>query len=111
MYCKACYKCEVCSVALADQVGISVGASLFCKLHSDRCAKCDKPFAAGKVVTALGKRFHTTCFCCTTCARPFRNDESILMADGEPYCSDHAPASEDGDEEGESYTYSSSTGD
>jgi hypothetical protein len=30
------------------------------------CAICDKPIA-GRIVTAIGSRFHPECFRCTTC--------------------------------------------
>jgi hypothetical protein len=107
-FCRECFKCEVCAAPLMARDFVSVGPSLYCPQHSDVCGQCGKPFSTGKVVTALGKRFHLGCFTCATCARPFSNDESILVADGKPYCAAHAPES-DSDEEGESYSYSSST--
>jgi len=48
------------------------------------CAKCDQAITSGKLVTALGRDWHTTCFSCNACSKPLSDE--FYERDGKPYC-------------------------
>lgn len=45
-----------------------------------------------EVMHALRQTWHTTCFVCAACGKPFGNS-LFHMEDGEPYCEKGAPPS------------------
>lgn len=53
---------------------------------SPRCAGCGKPIV-GSYASAQGKTWHTECFRCTRCRKPFRG-KNFLEKNGSPYCTD-----------------------
>ncbi|SAM01823.1 hypothetical protein [Absidia glauca] len=49
------------------------------------CARCNKSVSSGVVVTAIGQKWHSNCFKCTSCGD--RLDlVAFLEKDGKPYC-------------------------
>ncbi|KAI4812483.1 hypothetical protein KUCAC02_023869 [Chaenocephalus aceratus] len=48
------------------------------------CARCNTKIM-GEVMHALRQTWHTTCFVCAACGKPFGNS-LFHMEDGEPYC-------------------------
>jgi len=48
------------------------------------CGKCEKP-CSGDTVEALGQSFHTKCFTCAQCDKPFAG-KKFLNVDNKPYC-------------------------
>ena len=56
---------------------------------SDNCFGCHGPLVSGKVVTALGQRWHKDCFKCYEC-RHLITAAVFTESDGYPLCSDCA---------------------
>eukprot|EP01116_Phalansterium_solitarium_P012923 TRINITY_DN2967_c0_g1_i1.p1 TRINITY_DN2967_c0_g1~~TRINITY_DN2967_c0_g1_i1.p1 ORF type:complete len:616 (+),score=174.76 TRINITY_DN2967_c0_g1_i1:128-1975(+) len=54
------------------------------ELFSAKCAGCSEPIT-GKMVQALGKRWHPDHFVCFQCKKPF-GGEQFHVEDGQPYC-------------------------
>jgi len=48
----------------------------------DLCGRCDK-IIEGKRFSAMGKKWHPTCFVCNTCQSPL---EDFMESQGQPYC-------------------------
>jgi hypothetical protein len=108
LFCGDCFNCKKCNLSLIGVDLFCVDGNVFCENHNpmvEMCGKCDKALLSGKVIAALGKKFHTECFVCSECKAPFANDDTIFVADGLAFCADHAPSSEfEGEEEEEEYS-------
>uniref|UniRef100_A0A183C5S2 LIM domain protein n=1 Tax=Globodera pallida TaxID=36090 RepID=A0A183C5S2_GLOPA len=63
-YCPVCYECLIAPV----------------------CQKCFLPLTE-TCLNALGEKWHTECFTCTHCRKPF-GTHSFFVEDGKPYCED-----------------------
>ncbi|VEL33666.1 unnamed protein product [Protopolystoma xenopodis] len=50
-----------------------------------KCAKCDKGFTAGAILTALEKKWHQECFVCSGCNAQLHN-QSFHCKDETPFC-------------------------
>jgi len=51
-----------------------------------KCAQCTKPIQ-GECMNALGKQWHSTCFVCKTCEKPFTG--TFFEHEGFAYCEKH----------------------
>jgi hypothetical protein len=49
----------------------------------NKCFECNSPLLYGNVLTALGRRYHASCFKCEGCGLVFKSNESFVQK-GEP---------------------------
>lgn len=50
-----------------------------------RCVVCSD-WIHGRIITAMSKKFHPKCFCCTYCTREFKERSFKSDQEGKPYC-------------------------
>eukprot|EP00736_Rhodelphis_marinus_P009189 Rmarinus@m.6418 len=90
-----CLKCAVCSTEIQSDFYENEGKPCCPDCYSKRVMLCD---ACGEriescCVSALGKRYHQSCFTCCLCKRPFKS--SFLLRDQGPMCSSCVPSADD----------------
>lgn len=80
---------SVCRTPLQDIGFVEDQGQLYCEHCYEAylapvCAKCNKRIKE-ECLIALDKHWHTDCFICAYCNKPFGND-SFFLEDGLPYC-------------------------
>ncbi|XP_052497065.1 LIM domain-binding protein 3 isoform X1 [Budorcas taxicolor] len=83
------FNCAYCKTSLADVCFVEEQNNVYCERCYEQffapvCAKCNTKIM-GEVMRALRQTWHTTCFVCAACKKPFGNS-LFHMEDGEPYC-------------------------
>ncbi|XP_048362817.1 LIM domain-binding protein 3 [Sphaerodactylus townsendi] len=83
------FNCAYCKTSLADVSFVEEQNSVYCErcyeqFFAPTCARCHTKIM-GEVMHALRQTWHTTCFVCAACRKPFGNS-LFHMEDGEPYC-------------------------
>ncbi|KAM9803776.1 LOW QUALITY PROTEIN: LIM domain-binding protein 3-like [Neosynchiropus ocellatus] len=83
------FNCHYCNVSLADVSFVEEQNNVYCEncyeeFFAPTCARCSTKIM-GEVMHALRQTWHTTCFVCAACGKPFGNS-LFHMEDGEPYC-------------------------
>ncbi|XP_045639317.1 LIM domain-binding protein 3 isoform X4 [Ursus americanus] len=83
------FNCAYCKTSLADMCFVEEQNNVYCERCYEQffapvCAKCNTKIM-GEVMHALRQTWHTTCFVCAACKKPFGNS-LFHMEDGEPYC-------------------------
>ncbi|XP_025898882.1 LIM domain-binding protein 3 isoform X1 [Nothoprocta perdicaria] len=83
------FNCAYCKTSLADVCFVEEQNSVYCErcyeqFFAPTCARCHTK-VMGEVMHALRQTWHTTCFVCAACKKPFGNS-LFHMEDGEPYC-------------------------
>ncbi|XP_069836754.1 LIM domain-binding protein 3 isoform X8 [Dendropsophus ebraccatus] len=83
------FNCAYCKTSLADVSFVEEQKSVYCErcyeqFFAPTCARCNTKIM-GEVMHALRQTWHTTCFVCAACRKPFGNS-LFHMEDGEPYC-------------------------
>ncbi|XP_037128024.1 LIM domain-binding protein 3-like isoform X1 [Syngnathus acus] len=83
------FNCHYCNMSLADVSFVEEQNSVYCEncyeeFFAPTCARCSIKIM-GEVMHALRQTWHTTCFVCAACGKPFGNS-LFHMEDGEPYC-------------------------
>ncbi|XP_040341563.1 LIM domain-binding protein 3 isoform X4 [Herpailurus yagouaroundi] len=83
------FNCAYCKTSLADVCFVEEQSNVYCERCYEQffapvCAKCNTKIM-GEVMHALRQTWHTTCFVCAACKKPFGNS-LFHMEDGEPYC-------------------------
>uniref|UniRef100_A0A5F9D453 LIM domain binding 3 n=1 Tax=Oryctolagus cuniculus TaxID=9986 RepID=A0A5F9D453_RABIT len=83
------FNCAYCKTSLADVCFVEEQNNVYCErcyeqFFAPLCAKCNAKIM-GEVMHALRQTWHTTCFVCAACKKPFGNS-LFHMEDGEPYC-------------------------
>ncbi|XP_077678966.1 LIM domain-binding protein 3-like [Eretmochelys imbricata] len=83
------FNCAYCKTSLADVCFVEEQNSVYCErcyeqFFAPTCARCNTKIM-GEVMHALRQTWHTTCFVCAACKKPFGNS-LFHMEDGEPYC-------------------------
>ncbi|XP_072533150.1 LIM domain-binding protein 3a isoform X3 [Salminus brasiliensis] len=83
------FNCQYCQTSLADVSFVEEQNSVYCEncyreFFAPSCARCNSKIM-GEVMHALRQTWHTTCFVCAACGKPFGNS-LFHMEDGEPYC-------------------------
>ncbi|XP_004765843.1 LIM domain-binding protein 3 isoform X5 [Mustela nigripes] len=83
------FNCAYCKTSLADVCFVEEQNNVYCERCYEQffapiCAKCNTKIM-GEVMHALKQTWHTTCFVCAACKKPFGNS-LFHMEDGEPYC-------------------------
>ncbi|XP_066456556.1 LIM domain-binding protein 3-like [Eleutherodactylus coqui] len=83
------FNCAYCKSSLADVSFVEEQKSVYCErcyeqFFAPTCARCNTKIM-GEVMHALRQTWHTTCFVCAACRKPFGNS-LFHMEDGEPYC-------------------------
>nr|XP_033797922.1 LIM domain-binding protein 3-like [Geotrypetes seraphini] len=83
------FYCANCKTSLADVSFVEEQNNVYCERcygqhFAPTCAKCHTKIM-GEVMHALRQTWHTTCFVCAACRKPFGNS-LFHMEDGEPYC-------------------------
>ncbi|KAM6443686.1 LIM domain-binding protein 3 isoform 9-T13 [Liasis olivaceus] len=83
------FYCAYCKTSLADVGFVEEQNSVYCErcyeqFFAPTCARCHTKIM-GEVMHALRQTWHTTCFVCAACRKPFGNS-LFHMEDGEPYC-------------------------
>ncbi|XP_018425445.1 PREDICTED: LIM domain-binding protein 3 isoform X1 [Nanorana parkeri] len=83
------FNCAHCKTSLADVSFVEEQKGVYCErcyeqFFAPTCARC-KTKIMGEVMHALRQTWHTTCFVCAACRKPFGNS-LFHMEDGEPYC-------------------------
>nr|XP_003466128.1 LIM domain-binding protein 3 isoform X2 [Cavia porcellus] len=83
------FNCAYCKTSLADVCFVEEQNNVYCErcyeqFFAPMCAKCHAKIM-GEVMHALRQTWHTTCFVCSACKKPFGNS-LFHMEDGEPYC-------------------------
>ncbi|XP_048863969.1 LIM domain-binding protein 3-like isoform X6 [Brienomyrus brachyistius] len=83
------FNCHYCHTSLADVSFVEEQSSVYCEscygeFFAPTCARCSTKIM-GEVMHALRQTWHTTCFVCAACGKPFGNS-LFHMEDGEPYC-------------------------
>ncbi|XP_015281141.1 PREDICTED: LIM domain-binding protein 3, partial [Gekko japonicus] len=83
------FNCAYCKASLADVGFVEEQNSVYCErcyeqFFAPTCARCHTKIM-GEVMHALRQTWHTTCFVCAACRKPFGNS-LFHMEDGEPYC-------------------------
>ncbi|XP_021058607.1 LIM domain-binding protein 3 isoform X4 [Mus pahari] len=83
------FNCAYCKTSLADVCFVEEQNNVYCERCYEQffapiCAKCNSKIM-GEVMHALRQTWHTTCFVCAACKKPFGNS-LFHMEDGEPYC-------------------------
>ncbi|KAF7247191.1 LIM domain-binding protein 3 [Varanus komodoensis] len=83
------FYCAYCKMSLADVGFVEEQNSVYCErcyeqFFAPTCARCHTKIM-GEVMHALRQTWHTTCFVCAACRKPFGNS-LFHMEDGEPYC-------------------------
>ncbi|XP_044095915.1 LIM domain-binding protein 3 isoform X3 [Neovison vison] len=88
------FNCAYCKTSLADVCFVEEQNNVYCERCYEQffapiCAKCNTKIM-GEVMHALKQTWHTTCFVCAACKKPFGNS-LFHMEDGEPYCEKGLP--------------------
>uniref|UniRef100_A0A8C2L186 LIM domain binding 3a n=1 Tax=Cyprinus carpio TaxID=7962 RepID=A0A8C2L186_CYPCA len=83
------FNCHYCHTSLADVSFVEEQNNVYCEncygeFFAPTCARCNTKIM-GEVMHALRQTWHTTCFVCAACGKPFGNS-LFHMEDGEPYC-------------------------
>ncbi|XP_029886882.1 LIM domain-binding protein 3 isoform X7 [Aquila chrysaetos chrysaetos] len=83
------FNCAYCKTSLADMCFVEEQNSVYCErcyeqFFAPTCARCHTKIM-GEVMHALRQTWHTSCFVCAACKKPFGNS-LFHMEDGEPYC-------------------------
>ncbi|XP_040292877.1 LIM domain-binding protein 3 isoform X12 [Bufo bufo] len=83
------FNCAYCKSSLADVSFVEEQKNVYCErcyeqFFAPTCARCNTKIM-GEVMHALRQTWHTTCFVCAACRKPFGNS-LFHMEDGEPYC-------------------------
>nr|XP_020441858.1 LIM domain-binding protein 3-like isoform X2 [Monopterus albus] len=83
------FNCHYCHKSLADVSFVEEQNNVYCEncykeFFAPTCARCNTKIM-GEVMHALRQTWHTTCFVCAACGKPFGNS-LFHMEDGEPYC-------------------------
>ncbi|XP_032922567.1 LIM domain-binding protein 3 isoform X1 [Catharus ustulatus] len=83
------FNCAYCKTSLADMCFVEEQNSVYCErcyeqFFAPTCNRCHTKIM-GEVMHALRQTWHTTCFVCAACKKPFGNS-LFHMEDGEPYC-------------------------
>ncbi|KAL4641159.1 LIM domain-binding protein 3 isoform X3 [Arapaima gigas] len=83
------FNCHYCHTSLADVSFVEEQNNVYCErcyeeFFAPTCARCSTKIM-GEVMYALRQTWHTTCFVCAACGKPFGNS-LFHMEDGEPYC-------------------------
>ena len=87
-----CFVCNSCCQPFPSGSFFEKGGMPYCQpcfqgTFSSKCAGCGN-MASGQLINALGQKWHSQCFCCSYCRRPF-NGLPYFEKDGKPYCEQH----------------------
>ena len=88
----SCFVCNSCcnpfqNGAFYEKNGMPYCNNCFQGTFATRCAGCNQ-VATGKIINALNQQWHSQCFACAYCRRPF-NGGAFYEKDGKPYCEAH----------------------
>ncbi|XP_031414221.1 PDZ and LIM domain protein 5b isoform X1 [Clupea harengus] len=83
------FNCSHCRTSLVEVGFVEERGTVHCehcyeKYLAPSCARCQGK-VLGEVINALKQTWHVSCFLCTTCQQPIRNN-TFHMEDGQPYC-------------------------
>jgi paxillin len=83
------FVCATCRSPLGSAQFFELNGQCVCQrcnsdAHSEKCGHCNQP-VAGRVINALGKKWHPEHFICTQCTQPFAGGQ-FFERDGKPYC-------------------------
>ena len=88
-YHTACFCCANCGRKLTQR-HFPADGKIYCSPEcvnmatGQMCHRCGLALS-GRVITVLGKKFHSECFACTSCGTPFPALK-FFPVDNEPYC-------------------------
>lgn len=88
-----CFSCKTCARPFPDASFYVHNDSPYCAQHwhqinGSLCRKCHQGIEGHYLATDRGEKFHTSCFSCTTCNVPLRED--YFEMSGRAYCERHA---------------------
>ncbi|KAL2087725.1 hypothetical protein ACEWY4_016553 [Coilia grayii] len=83
------FNCAHCRTSLAEVGFVEERGSVYCEhcyeeFLAPTCARC-RGKVLGEVINALKQTWHVSCFLCTSCQQPIRNN-TFHLEDGLPYC-------------------------
>ncbi|XP_063067764.1 PDZ and LIM domain protein 5b isoform X2 [Engraulis encrasicolus] len=83
------FNCAHCRTSLAEVGFVEERGSVYCEhcyeeFLAPTCARCQGK-VLGEVMNALKQTWHVSCFVCTSCQQPIRNN-TFHLEDGQPYC-------------------------
>ncbi|XP_026859259.2 PDZ and LIM domain protein 5b isoform X4 [Electrophorus electricus] len=83
------FNCARCRSSLAEVGFVEEGGAVYCErcyeqFFAPTCFRCQKKIL-GEVINALKQTWHVSCFLCSSCQQPIRND-IFHLEDGQPYC-------------------------
>ena len=91
---KRCFVCDYCGNEFDQEISLyrgKVPMHPHCERtkeieDADKCTKCGKPLIPGKPIVEVGDKgqYHTTCFVCVKCSKPFENG-SYVSENDKPY--------------------------
>ncbi|KAL3319226.1 LIM domain-binding protein 3 [Cichlidogyrus casuarinus] len=92
-FCPGHFKCNRCSTDLGkgdfvEQDGVFHCEPCFKDHLAPRCAACKAP-VVGTVVTALEKKWHSSCFVCEHCGKALGESVFRVGEDSKHYCDEH----------------------
>uniref|UniRef100_A0A3Q3DN83 LIM domain binding 3a n=1 Tax=Hippocampus comes TaxID=109280 RepID=A0A3Q3DN83_HIPCM len=84
------FNCHYCNMSLADVSFVEEQNSVYCEncyeeFFAPTCARCSTKIMGVRRQKHTDCTWHTTCFVCAACGKPFGNS-LFHMEDGEPYC-------------------------
>uniref|UniRef100_A0A3P9IXI6 PDZ and LIM domain 5b n=1 Tax=Oryzias latipes TaxID=8090 RepID=A0A3P9IXI6_ORYLA len=83
------FNCAHCRSSLAECGFVEEKDKVYCvhcyeQFFAPTCALCHQKIL-GEIINALKQTWHVSCFVCTACQQPIRNNV-FHMEDGQPYC-------------------------
>ncbi|XP_062383394.1 PDZ and LIM domain protein 5b [Sardina pilchardus] len=83
------FNCAHCRTTLVEVGFVEERGNVYCancyeEFLAPSCAGCQGK-VLGEVINALKQTWHVSCFLCTTCQQPIRNN-TFHLEDGQPYC-------------------------
>ncbi|KAM4703567.1 zyxin-like [Rhinophrynus dorsalis] len=89
LYHVACFTCSKCDQQLqGQQYYESAGKPLCEECYQDTlecCAVCEKKITE-RLLKAMGKAYHPSCFTCAVCQRPLQGEPFIVDQNNQPHC-------------------------
>ncbi|XP_041936029.1 PDZ and LIM domain protein 5b isoform X1 [Alosa sapidissima] len=83
------FNCAHCRASLVEVGFVEERGNVYCEhcyeeFLAPTCARCQGK-VLGEVINALKQTWHVSCFLCTSCQQPIRNN-TFHLEDGQPYC-------------------------
>lgn len=83
------FNCAHCRSSLAEVGFVEERGAVYCEhcyeqFFAPTCCSCQQKIL-GEVINALKKTWHVSCFLCSSCKQPIRNN-TFHLEDGLPYC-------------------------